>query len=139
MVGDFGLRTYTQLIESCVFSVCDYGAEVTGHKTPREIDNVMLHAARYYLGVNKFCPLPCLHSEMGWLSSDKRRQHCIIRYFNRLMKLEDNRIPRLLFKYRKNNEGSWAALTRELLEELHLYDYWVSETPIPMDLVDFRI
>lgn len=138
-VGDMSYKTFTQLVDSCVYTVTDYGAEITGHKTSKVLDDVQYKAARFYLGVNRHCSLPCLYSEMGWLSNFRRRHKSVIRYYNRLVRLEDHRLPKRIYKFSKHNSNSWSCLTRELLEDLGLQDYWWNDSPIPVELANFRL
>lgn len=136
---DLGYKTYSHLIHSCVFTVTDYGCEVTGMKSCKEMENVLNRAARFYLGVSKSCALPCLHSEMGWLSTHRRRQRGVIRYYNRLIGMDNARLPKKLFLYTKNNTNSWAMQARNLLQELDLLDYWAIGSKVPVDLADLRL
>lgn len=69
---DLGFDTYDQLVRSCVFSILDYGAEVTGYVRGKNLEDVQYRAARFFLGLNKFSPLPCLNAEMGWYSCHTR-------------------------------------------------------------------
>lgn len=129
-----GFKTYDKVIQSCVFSILDYGAEVTGLRSHQRLDDVQNRAARYFLGVNRFCPLPCLNLETGWLTGRRRRHLCVLRYYNRLLNMNENRIPRKIFFNTKNNEGSWANQVKHLMEDLVLEHFWDSGSPILKDV-----
>lgn len=136
---DIGFKTFDKLIQSCVFSIMDYGAEVTGLRSHHSLEDVQNRAARFYLGVNKFCPLPCLNLEMGWLTCYRRRHLCVIRYYNRLVNLESGRLPRKIFMSSRNNQGSWAFKVRELLNDIVLDHYWDTLSAIPTDIARLMI
>ena len=55
-------------------------------------------AIRYYLGVHRFAPVAAISGDIGWLPSKYRRWLNMLRYWNRLVKLNDNRITKIIFK-----------------------------------------
>lgn len=122
-----------------MFSILDYGAEVTGLKTHHSLVEVQNRAARFYLGVNKFCPLPCLNLEMGWMTSFRRRNMVVLRYYNRIMKMEDQRLPKRVFLNSVNKSGSWANQVGSLMDDLVLNHYWESGSVIPPDILRLMV
>lgn len=136
---DIGYKSYTKLIDTCVNSVTDYCGEFLGHDTPKCIVDVQLRAARFYLGLPRNTSLCCLSSEMGWLPAVDRRYVCVLRYYNRLMRMDLSRMPRRVFESTVNTPGSWAWKTRDLLISLGLDLYWTVGSPIPVELMDFYV
>lgn len=67
-----------------------------------------------------------LYSEMGWLTSSRRRQRGLIRYYCRLNGMDSDRVPKQLFEYTRNNALCWAPELQKILEELGLMDYGIS-------------
>lgn len=137
--NDIGYKSYTKLIDTCVNSVTDYCSEIIGHDTPKGIIDIQLRAARFHLGVPKTTSLCCLASEMGWLPAPSRRQMCVLRYYNKLMRMDVSRIPRRTFESTVNTPNSWAWKTRDLLISLGLDLYWNMGSPVPMELIQFYI
>lgn len=136
---NMGLKTFDRLVEGGVFSIIDYGAEVTGFDSHRALDDVYNRASRYFIGLNKFCPLPCLSLEMGWLPNRRRRNLCVLRYYNQIHKMEDSRLPKKIYLATKNNNGSWANRVQTLLNEILLGHYWDTDSGIPMDIIKMMI
>lgn len=136
---DLGFKTYDKLINSCVFSILDYGAEVTGFRMHQSLIDVQNRAARYFLGVNRFCPLPCLNMELGWLSSLRRRNLSVIRFYNRIQKMDSDRLPKRLFVNTKQNTVCWANRIKGLLDELYLGHYWETNSVIPEDIYTMMV
>lgn len=66
---DLGVYSYDKLVKSCVFSILDYGAEVRGFGYSKQLEDIQLRTAQFFLGVNKYCPLPCLNAEMAFFTS----------------------------------------------------------------------
>lgn len=134
-----GYKSYTKLIDACVNSVTDYCSEVLGHETPKKILDVQLRAARFHLGVSKFTALCSLIGEIGWLPANYRRQLAVLRYYNRLMRMDISRIPRRVFESTLNRPGSWAWKTRDLLTSLGLDLYWSMGSAVPVELIQFYV
>lgn len=135
---DIGYRSYTKLIDTCVNTVTDYCSELLGHDTPKGIVDVQLRAARFYLGAPKHTALCCLTAEMGWLPASYRRQISVLRYYNRLMRMDLTRIPRRVFESTVNTPRSWAWRTRDLLNSLGLDLYWSMGCPVPEEMLQFQ-
>lgn len=105
----------------------------------KEIEEVQLRAARYFLGVNRFCPIPCLNAEMGWYGSTDRRAQISLRYYERLVNMDSDRLPKKIFLYTRHNEASWGMRVRNKLEEFNLEHYWDSLSCVPAEFKDFQI
>lgn len=83
-------------------------------------------ALRYYLRVHRVTPTQALHGEFGWKLPFHR--HCInaVRYLNRLLTMEDNRITKHVFLWELNqcNKYSWTSQIKFLFESViseHVY------------------
>ena len=92
---DYG--PYTKLYNSCVTPIMDYGSccwHGIMDVNPKSIDDVQYRAMRYFLGVNRFMPMLGLEGEMGWLPSRYRRDIDMIRYYNRVCRMGEDRLPK---------------------------------------------
>ena len=96
---EIGISTLKKLFLNCVAPVLDYCSEIWGLRNYHCIDMVQNRALRYYLSVHRFTPLLALHGELGWCPIDHR--HCMnaVRYWNRLMSMDDNRTSPRLFSF----------------------------------------
>ncbi len=52
-----------------------------------------------FLWVDRNVPLPVIDGDMGWSYWDNRRKVTMFRYWNRLIDMDDNRIPNIVFKW----------------------------------------
>lgn len=99
----------------------DYGSEVWGFKNHVKLNMVQQRAIRYYLGVNKFTPIHGLYGECSWLLCKYRQWGNMIRYWNRLVKLDDNRLTKKIFQYDVANCGeNWSGDILKIVNELNL-------------------
>lgn len=136
---DLGIKTFTKICNGCINPIIDYSCEVLGHSTGKSLSDVQLRACRFYLGVPRNTPLPCLTAELGWLPTGDRRKKGVLRFYNRLLEMDDNRIPKKVFLNSVNNDTSWAGKTRKLLEDIGLGIYWNTGSRVPKDLMNFHI
>ena len=94
---DCGYKTFTKLFETGVLSILNYGAEIWGYGNFPKCDNVMNRAMRYFLGVHRFAPIAALHGDMAWLSLKYTRYIAMLRFWNRLIKMDNSRLTKRIF------------------------------------------
>ena len=49
---------------------------------------------RVYLGVHRFAPNDAIVGDMAWTPSDIRRKLAMLRFWNRLVRLDDERLTK---------------------------------------------
>jgi hypothetical protein len=96
---------FTKLFESCVTPIIDYGAEVWGFRNYNKPNLVQNKAMRIFLGVHRFAPVAGLEGDMAWLSPQYRRWLCILRLWNRLINMHDDRLPKRIFNHMHSCNG----------------------------------
>ena len=125
-IENMGFETFTKCVETSVYPVLEYGAEVWGYPKESPTDKVQLKAMRIFLGVHKFAPNLALFGDMGWTPSSIRRKMSLLRYWNRVIGLNDNRLPKQAFICEYNSGyGKWCRSVQSILRECnqgHLYD-----------------
>ncbi len=77
----------------------DYYSEVWGFKQFKQIEAIQHKAIHTFLGVHRYAPLPAIDGDMGWSSCDTRRKVAMFRYWNRLIDMDDSRLPKNVFKW----------------------------------------
>ena len=82
------------MFNSCVVPVIDYCSGIWGFKQFNKIDTLQNIAIRYFLGVHRFTPILAINGEMGWTLSIHRRWVNMIRLWNRLISMDDNRLTK---------------------------------------------
>ena len=63
----------------------------------QSVENVQLRAMRYFLGVHRFTPILATVGDTGWLSNIYRRWQSMIRLWNRLILMNDERLTKKVF------------------------------------------
>ncbi len=82
------------MYNSGVCPILDYCSEVWGFKQFKQIEAIQYKDIRIFLGVHKCAPLPANDGDMGWSSCDTRRKVAMFRYCNRLIDMDDSRLPK---------------------------------------------
>ena len=109
-VGNLGINTYQTLYSSYVESILNYASGVWGFRhydTPQVLQNRIM---RFFLGVHRFAPLPATKIELDWLECRESRWLNMLRLFNRINKMDDNRLPKMILKWDKSlNLDTWSS------------------------------
>ena len=118
---DVGYNTYTKMFNSCVVPVTDYCSGIWGFKQFNKIDTLQNRAIRYFLGVHRFTPILAINGEMGWTLSIHRRWVNMIRLWNRLISMDDNRLTKCVFNSDYTATGkTWCSDLKNLLHQVNM-------------------
>ena len=93
-IKDLGYQTFTKLYENYVASIVDYGCEVWGVNDFRKCDVIHNRAIRFYLGVHRYAPTLAFKADIGWMNPKDRRTIKILRFWNHLLNLNNERLPK---------------------------------------------
>ena len=96
--SDVGYNTYCHLFDSFVVPVQDYACEIWWNSNINMCDKITERAMRYYLGVHNLTPVPALYGEMGWLKTKYRHYIHVIRFWNRLVNMDNLRLTKHIFQ-----------------------------------------
>ena len=119
MIKNEGLpfNVYSLLYEACVCSISDYSAAVTGFVSNDLLEKLHLRALRAFLGVPKNTCNAAITSEFNLLVPKYRTKISMIRFYHRLMKMEDNRLTkRIYMSDRGLNESQYGFSGRRTEE-----------------------
>ena len=85
------------------------------------IDTLQNRAIRYFLGVHRFTPILAINGEMGWTLSIHRRWVNMIRLWNRLISMDDNRLTKCVFNSDYTATGkTWCLDMKNLLHQVNM-------------------
>ena len=132
-IKDVRFKTYTSMYNSYVAPILDYCSSIWGFKNSNLCDNVQNKAIRYFLGVHKFTPIPAILGEMGWLTCKYRQYLSVLRLWNRLIKMDANRLTKRVFlwDYDQSIAGNnWSQNTKEVLTLLGMEHCFSLKTTI---------
>ena len=112
--GHLGFKTFTQLYESGVCPVSDYASGVWGFRDYASCNTVHHRAIRSFLGVHKLTPVLAINGDMGWEPPNIRHKCQMIRLWNRLVKMSDQRLTKHIFNWDFRVGNSWTTELRTL-------------------------
>ena len=116
-----GHSSYKKYFESCVWPVINYGAEVWGYSNYNAINSVQIKAIKIFLGVHKFAANLAVTGDTGWVPCEIKQNLSLLRLWNKLIKLEDSRLPKMIFNYiREFKCTKWIKKIGEINEVLDL-------------------
>ena len=125
---DCGFKTFTKLFDAGVIPILNYGAEIWGHGNYPKCDYIMNRAMRFFLGVHRFAPTTGVQGDMGWMSLKYRRYISILRFWNRLQLMDENRLTKRIFSQMFDNpENSWCNDVKNIASSLGMLDIYSSK------------
>ena len=83
---------------------------------------------KVFLGVHKFACNEAVEADMGWFPNSITRTINLLRFWNRLIKLDNDRLTKKVFlhEYRVNRRGSWCFFVKRTLASIgmgHIYTH----------------
>jgi hypothetical protein len=97
----------------------DYASGVWSYEEFAKPSSVQHRAARVFLGVHRFVPIPALEGDIGWLAPRYRRWINMLRLWNRLVGLEPNRLTHHIFVHdfymAQSNSENWCYKIWQIL------------------------
>ena len=122
--SDVGYYTYCHLFDSFVVPVQDYACEIWWNSNINMCDKITERAMRYYLGVHNLTPLPALYGEMGWLKTKYRHYIHVIRFWNRLVNMDNHRLTKHIFQsdalFSVTGKRNWSYYVNSIIQNLRL-------------------
>ncbi len=97
-INGLGYYIYTKLYNSGVCPFVDYCSEVWVFKQFKQIEAIQHKAIHIVLGVHRYAPLPAIDGNIGCSSCDTRGKVAMFIYWNRLIDMDDSRLPTIVFK-----------------------------------------
>ena len=101
-----------------------YACGVWGYFDYNESKMLQNRAQRVFLGVHKFAPLLALEGDMAWLSAKHKRWIEMLRLWNRLIMLPENRLTQKIFNsdhaHCLQGVNNWSSYIKIILSDLDL-------------------
>ena len=123
--GGFPYNVYSMLYNSCVTSISDYSAPITGFQEFDSVTKVHLRAIRAFLGVPKNACNVGILSEVNLPLPRFRTNLQMVRHYNRVLKLKDERLTKLIYIWDRelNDRGivdTWSNEVKSVFSQCNL-------------------
>ncbi len=125
---ELGFKCYEKLYRTGICPVLEYGSEIWGYKIYKCSESIQERAIRYFLGLHRFTPIPALRGEVGWNSTQSHRWINMVRFWNRLVEMDESRLTHKLFKWDLQfvqTGSNWSSELRAILTDInmvHIFD-----------------
>ena len=122
-IKDLGFQTFSKLFESGVIPILDYGSEIWGFNKFKISNITQNKAIRYYMGVHRFEPTAIFQGDTGWLSCKSIRYLNMIRFWNRIQGMSNDRLTKQIFNTQKDptyHINSWTNDIKSIFEQLNI-------------------
>ncbi len=87
-------KSYKHLFEAKIIPILTYSSGIWGYKSCPQLESVMNRCLRYFAGAPKKSPLVGLDGLFGWMRVQQHMALEMVRYYNRLVKMNENRLPK---------------------------------------------
>ena len=132
---NIGYHTFTKLFDHGVKPITDYCSSIWGFANYAFPEKVQLRVAIYFMGVNLKTPIHVLTGDMGWLTTKVRIFLEIIKYYNRLIKMDHSRLTYKVFEYDLQNisNENWSGDLATILNQIGMTENIFTGTEIDLD------
>lgn len=101
-----------------------------------QVEKVQNCAARTFLGVNRFAPILSIQGDSGWQLCQTRIHMNMLRYWNRLLKMDNNRLCKHVFMWDYSlSYNNWSCYVKDIFDRINC-DNFVGK--IPCDIVSCK-
>ena len=127
-IKNMGCKTYTKLYENCVLPIMGYGSAIWAYGNTKGSQVVQNRAIRSFLGVHKYAANAAINGDMGWINCATRQKIEMVRYWNRLCEMDNNRLTKHIFlwDYGKNM-NNWSNCIKSVLIECNMNDHFINQ------------
>ena len=109
-----GYKTFTTMYEGMVDPIILYGAGVWGLKRFGCTEAVQNRAQRIFLGVHKYACNEAVNGDMGWRTVATKQKIWVLRLWNHLCEMEENRLCKKVFNIDHGAKKGWASGVKKL-------------------------
>ena len=136
---DVGFNTFSQMFSSGVTPILTYASGIWGYAKYNDSESIQNRASRYFLGVHKFTPIPALQGEMGWTPVRLRKNICILRFWNRMIEMSNDRLSKRIFNadYTKNN--GWCSEVKPIFESIDMSTIYENQHTCDLSQVEEKL
>ena len=110
----------------------DYCSSIWGYTDNDKLDKIHMKAIRCYLGVNRYAPKAGIEGEIGWTPPKIRRHLNILRLWNKIVSMENTRLPRVIYNFLfiSNIDKTWVTEVKSIFSIINCKDVYDNNVPI---------
>ena len=133
--GCLSVKACINLYQALVRSVLEYGCEIWGDENWEEGERVQREMGRRILRCNGKTTNEAVLGELGWWRLRTRRDFCKLKYWIKILTMDDTRLVRKIYrvskhKYMSEGTNNWCKMIHSLAAKYNLLDLWTDESLI---------
>ena len=138
---DMGYKTYSTLFSAGVLPILNYCCPAWYFCDNPKLEQVQTRAMRVCLGVHRFAPINGLIGDKGWLPLNHMRQIELIRYWNRLINMDNDKLTKKIFTFDYNSKKpkTWCSSIEQVFKYLNMHDTFENVILCPLPKVENNI
>ncbi len=116
------MKSTRNFMKACVIPVMDYCVGVWGYKQYDKHNTVHNRVIRSYLGVHRYASNVAINGDVDWTTPYTRRKICMIKSWNRLVKMTDTRLTKTVFMwdFNSNMSNTWCGGHEHIFTNLNM-------------------
>ena len=135
-----GYLTYTKLYNTGIVPILDYACGIWGYSCFKRSEIIQNKAIRFFLGVHRFACNLSVNGDMGWLTCSVRQKLDILRLWNRLLRIDSQRIVKTVFNWDKTLcKNNWSKEVKMICSEIDLLENFENNMHISLTLAKERL
>jgi hypothetical protein len=133
--GCLSVKASINLYQALVRSVLEYSCEIWGDEDWEEGERVQREMGRRILRCSGSTTNEAVLGELGWWRLRTRRDFCKLKYWIKILLLDDNRLVKNIYdtskqKYLTEGTNNWCRSLHILAKKYNLLDLWNDETKV---------
>ena len=137
---NFSFNIYLQLYNTNVLPVILYGAECWGSKKLKKYRDIQYRAMRFFLGVHNTTSLAAMRGDMGWVDVGIKKSICMIRFWNRLINMENSRLTKRIFLWDYNTgHNNWCIDLKNIFSVIDCMYVYDRKLPCDMKFAETKL
>ena len=121
---------FTRLFDTQVQSTLLYGAEIWGLQRHCKIERAHTFACKRFLGLDSRSPNHMVYGDLGWFPRCINSSTRVIKYWLKLSKMGEDRLPKQTFELLKNcaisGDRNWAVSIKNCLFKMGFGFVWLN-------------
>ena len=122
-----------------VESVLLYSAGVWGFEETQECKAIQNRGIRYFLGVHKYTTKLAIEGDMGWESCLTKQRCEMVRLWNRLTQLPEERLTKKIFSWSRMQNHPWIRELSLIFSLSNLNMYFVNNLQCNINLIKTKL
>ena len=133
-------QTFSDLFNSGVNPILEYGSSVWGFKSSSRCQSVQNRAIRYHMGLNRFSANLVLQGDTGWTPINISIKLNMLRLWNRICMLPEHRVPYRILKWELNiGVNNWVKDIESILSSVSLFPQLENMEAIDISVIKSRL